>query len=112
MANVFISYNRQAEAITKALAANIQALGHTVWFDQGLTGGQAWWDEILSQIRGCDRFIFVLDPAALNSVACTREYGYAADLKKPILPVLISEGVSINLLPPALSQIEFVDYRK
>src|SRR5262249_1362850 len=54
---------------------------------------------------------FVLDPAALNSVACKREYGYAADLGKPILPILVSEGGSTNLLPPSLSQIEFVDYR-
>src|SRR4030095_15228226 len=32
-------------------------------------------------------------------------------LRKPILPILVSEGVSTNLLPPSLSQIEFVDYR-
>src|SRR5215475_8144386 len=111
MANIFISYNRQTKAITKALVEDIEALGHTVWFDQELSGGQAWWDQILSMIRRCDLFVFVLDPAALNSVACKREYGYAADLRKPILPILVSEGVSTNLLPPSLSQIEFVDYR-
>src|SRR5262249_4910190 len=111
MANIFISYNRQTKAITKALVEDIEALGHTVWFDQELSGGQAWWDQILSMVRRCDLFVFVLDPAALNSVACKREYGYAADLRKPILPILVSEGVSTNLLPPSLSQIEFVDYR-
>jgi hypothetical protein len=111
MANIFISYNRQTKAITKALVDDVEALGHTVWFDQELSGGQAWWDQILSMIRRCDLFVFVLDPAALNSIACKREYGYAADLRKPILPILVSKGVSTNLLPPSLSQIEFVDYR-
>jgi hypothetical protein len=111
MANIFISYNRQSKAVTKVLVEDVEALGHTVWFDQELSGGQAWWDQILSMIRRCDLFVFVLDSAALNSVACKREYGYAADLQKPILPILVSEGISINLLPPALSQIEFVDYR-
>jgi hypothetical protein len=53
-----------------------------------------------------------MTPAALNSTACQREYGYAADLGKPILPILLSDGVSTNLLPPALSVIQFVDYRK
>jgi hypothetical protein len=110
--NIFISYNRQTKAITKALVEDVETLGHTVWFDQELSGGQAWWDQILSMIRRCDLFVFVLDPAALNSVACKREYGYAADLRKPILPILVSEGVSTNLLPPSLSQIEFVDYRE
>jgi hypothetical protein len=109
--NVFISYNRQTQALTGALVKDVEALGHTVWFDQELSGGQAWWDQILSMILRCDLFVFVLDPAGLKSIACKREYGYAADLRKTILPILVSEGVSTNLLPPALSQIEFVDYR-
>ncbi len=112
MANIIISYNRQNEAIARTLADDIEALGHTVWFDQKLSGGQAWWDQILETVRDCDVFIFVLDPESLNSTACKREYGYAAELGKAILPVLVAEGVSINLLPPALSQIQFVDYRK
>jgi hypothetical protein len=111
VANIFISYSRQSKAVAKALVDDVEALGHTVWFDQELSGGQAWWDQILSMIRRCDLFVFALDPAALNSTACKLEYGYAADLRKPILPILISEGVSTNLLPPSLSQIQFVDYR-
>ena len=112
MANIFVSYNRQSGAVAKTLTDDIRELGHTAWFDQELSGGQVWWDKILATIRNCDVFVFVLDPAALNSTACKRECGYAKDLGKPILPVLVSEGVSTNLLPPALSQIQFVDYRK
>lgn len=110
--NIMISYNRQSEAITRTLAGDIEALGHTVWFDQDLSGGQAWWKQILAHVRECDIFVFALSPEALNSTACKREYAYAAELGKPILPVLVSEEVSTNLLPPALSQIQFVDYRE
>lgn len=112
MANIFISYNRKSEAIARTLADDIEALGQTVWFDHELSGGQAWWDQILARIRDCSVFVFVLDLASLNSTACKREYGYAADLGKPILPVLVAEGVRETLLPPALSKIQFVDYRK
>ncbi len=112
MANIFISYNRKAEAVAKNLADDLEVLNNTVWFDKDLSGGQVWWDRILKTIRDCDIFVFLLDPESLNSTACKREYGYAADLGKPILPVLVAEGVSINLLPPLLSQIQFVDYRK
>jgi hypothetical protein len=111
MARLFISYNRRSEAIVRALADDIEALGHAVWLDQELSGGQVWWNHILEQVRQCDVLVFVLDPEALNSTACKREYGYAADLGKPILPVLASGELSTNLLPPALSQIQFVDYR-
>jgi TIR domain len=111
MPNVFVSYGRESMAIAEALANDIRALGHEAWFDQQLTGGQAWWDEILATVRKCDVFVFVLTPRSLRSTACMSEYGYAAALRKPILPILVADGISTNLLPPALSQIQFVDYR-
>jgi hypothetical protein len=108
---VFVSYNRDSAEVTKELAEDIKALGHTAWYDQELGGGQAWWAQILERIRSSDAFVFVLDPASLDSTACKREWGYASELGKPILPVLVSDDVSSNLLPPALSRIQFVDYR-
>jgi len=112
MGKIFISYNRQSEPIVRSLADDIESLSHTVWFDHELSGGQAWWDQILARVRDCSVFVFVLSPEGLNSTACRREYSYAAELGKPVLPVLVSDGVSINLLPPTLSKIEYVDYRK
>ena len=112
MANIFISYNRQSEPIVRSLVSDIESLGHTVWFDHELSGGQAWWDQILAWVRDCSVLVFVLSPEGLDSTACKREYTYAAELGKPVLPVLVSADVSVNLLPPALSKIEFVDCRK
>ena len=108
---VFISYSRKSDATTKSLASDIVALGYSAWFDKELSGGQTWWDQILEHIRDCQLFVLVLDPESLNSTACKREYTYAANLGKPILPVLVSEGISDNLLPQALSKIQYVDYR-
>lgn len=112
MPKIFISYNRESEAIVRALAGDVEALGHDVWMDQELSGGQIWWDQILEQIRACDVFVFALSQKALDSVPCQREFNYADKLGKPILPVLVAEVVSLNLLPPELSQIQFVDYLK
>ncbi len=112
MANIFISYNRKSEALVKSLAGDIEKIGHTVWFDKELSGGQAWWDQILARILDCDVFVFGLARESLNSTACNREWGYASDLGKPILPILIAGDVSTNLLAPELSKIQFVDYRE
>ena len=112
MANIFISYNRQDEDKTKALVIDIEELGHTVWFDHELSGGEEWWQKILHSIRECDIFIFVLSKDSLESTACSLEYGYSNALGKTIIPVLVGEGVSPNLLPPALSKIQFIDYRE
>jgi hypothetical protein len=62
-------------------------------------------------VRGCDLFVFTLTGTSLRSMACKREYEYAAALGKPVLPVLVSDAVSPNLLPPGLAQIQLVDYR-
>ena len=112
MSKIMISYNRKSEAIIRILVKHLEEQGHTVWFDQDLSGGQVWWDQILAEVRECDIFVFALSPEALKSTACKREYKYADDLRKPILPILVTGGVSIKLLPPALSQIQYVDYRK
>ena len=111
MRQIFISYDRESRPFVTSLADDIEALGHFVWYDEALSGGQSWWDQILEHIRACDVFVFALAPSSLESVACGREYEYAHALGKPVLPVLIAEGVSTALLPEALSQIHFVDYR-
>lgn len=93
MANIFLSYGRSSEAITTELAGDLTALGHEVWFDRHLSGGQQWWDAILASIRKCEIFVFVLDPGSLDSRACRSEYRYGAALGKSILPVRVSTGV-------------------
>lgn len=110
MKTVFISYSRESEPVARSLAGDIEALGHTVWMDNELGGGQSWWDKILATIRDCDVVVVVISPDTLKSTACKREFGYATQLGKLILPVLVSKEVRTNLLPPALSQIQIVDY--
>ncbi len=111
MATVFISYSSKSKDLVNGLAQDLELAGNQIWFDHKLTGGQTWWDQILTQIRECDLFVFALTPDALNSHPCKLEYTYAHSLHKNILPVLLSDGVSVNLLPPELTTIQFVDYR-
>jgi TIR domain len=112
MANIFVSYSRESEAVAKILVQDFEELGHTVWFDEDLNGGQKWWDHILAKIRACDVLSMVMDKRSLSSVACVREYAYADALGKPILPILVADGISSSLLPPELSNIQYVDYRQ
>jgi hypothetical protein len=112
VASIFVSYARESDAAVQSLATDVEALDHTVWVDHDLKGGREWWDQILTHIRDCNVFMMTLSPESLSSAACKREYTYAAELGKPILPVLIAEGVSVQTLPSRLSQIQYVDYRK
>jgi hypothetical protein len=112
MTTVFISYARESQDKVRSLAQDFGALGYQVWLDQELTGGQAWWDQILRKIQGCEVFAYALSPESLDSPACKREHTYASKLGKSLLPILVSEDVCIYLLPPAVAQVQYVDYRR
>jgi len=111
MIKIFISYSRENQDIINTLSQDFNELGHQVWIDKKLTGGQAWWGQILERIKEYDLFVFALSPESLDSQACKLERAYAHALHKAILPVLVADGVSIKLLPPELSAIQHVDYR-
>ena len=111
MASVFVSYSRRSGDAIHTLIGDLEGLGHSVWFDRNLSGGHKWWRDILRKIRELDLFVFVMDKDSLESEACRSEYRYAASLGKRVLPILLSDTVSVNLLPPELSEIQFVDYR-
>ena len=74
MSRIFISYSRSDKSRVSELETDIEALGNSIWIDNELSGGQAWWNQILVSIRDTDIFVFALTQEGLDSVACEREY--------------------------------------
>jgi len=108
----FISYSRRSERIVPQLIDDLRASGiEHIWWDKNLSGGQSWWDTILQQIREADILVCLVDSAARESLAVTREYKYANDLGKTILPVLVSSKVRVEEFPVELAGKQYVDYR-
>jgi hypothetical protein len=107
---VFVSYARKDQTIIDALVSDLDRLGHEVWYDLELRGGETWWNEILRQVRVCDVLIFAASQRSSRSQACRSEAEYAATLNRPILPVQIDADVSTRLLPPCISERQFVQY--
>jgi len=112
MRRVFVSYSRNNLETVTQLVEDMKDVGIDIWHDQALTGGQRWWDDILAKIRDCEIFVFALSPESWDSEACKSELGYVVQLGKPIIPVLVSEGININLLSPPLNEIQVTDYRR
>lgn len=108
--NIFVSYSRNDADEVSALVGALTKLDHQVWCDQELGGGQAWWDRILAEIRRCDLFVLALSPDSVGSTACTRELDYAAALRKTVLPVVVKDGLSVNLLPRRLAELHHVRF--
>ena len=112
MAKIFVSYDRSSKDAVEELVQYLRDDDHDVWFDQNLTGGQKWWNDILSAIRECEIFIAALTTDFLESRPCKCETTYAYDLQKRILPVRLAGTVSTNSLPPNLGELQWVDYSR
>ena len=82
---VFVSYARADRDTASELACDIEQTNRTVWLDPELTGGQFWWDDVLSRIRACQLFVFVLSDKSLRSLSCITQYHYAVALNRPVL---------------------------
>jgi hypothetical protein len=107
---IFISYKSINRAIVHPLITDLEDMGHTVWYDQELEGGQVWWDNILENIRSCDLFIFALTPQSLDSYPCQLEYTYANACNRTIMPVELIKIPNFNLVPQILQERQLVKY--
>ena len=57
---IFVSYAHVNLPRVRKLAEFLQLGGHDVWFDQRLVGGQPWKDQLRTQIKTSQCFIYVL----------------------------------------------------
>lgn len=108
--SLFVCYSSLDGAAVRSLVADLEFARQTVWLDQDLTGGDAWWARILEQIRSADVFIFALSDQSLQSKPCQAEIGYAKALGLPILPIQIADVESYRVDP--IFSMQMVDYRK
>ncbi len=109
---IFVSYRSTDRAAVSQLVNDLVDMGHEVWYDQEVEGGQLWWQNILDNIRGADLLIFALTPRSLNSYPCQLEYNYANALRRHIIPVTLAEGITYSLLPAVLQERQIVPYVK
>lgn len=106
---IFISYARQDDVAVQSLAADLAQARQQVWLDRDLGGGDAWWPEILAQIRSATVFVFALSDNSLRSKPCRTELGYAEALGLPILPVQVGQ-VSTRRTDPIFTK-QLVEYQ-
>jgi hypothetical protein len=106
---LFASYSRADRSLLDALLNDIRALGYEVWLDEQLSGGQIWWDEILTKIRECDVFLFLVTPASVDSEACLLELGYAHAMDRTVIPVQLA-ATSPAVIPSVVSRHQIVHY--
>lgn len=107
MPTIFVSYSRHDSNITQDFAESLRREGYTVWTDvSGIPGGAVWLFEIETAITNCDTFIVMISRNAKESQWVRREYLFALDLKKRIIPICIEDVT----LPFALYDLQPINH--
>jgi serine/threonine kinase PknH len=106
---VFICHSSHDHAAVRSLVQHLQTAHESVWLDQSLIGGEAWWHRILHQIRSCTVFVVALSNSCLQSKPCRAEMDYAKALGLPVLPVIIGDVDSYRIDP--IFNVQSVDLR-
>jgi hypothetical protein len=107
--NLFFSYSRvQKDEIADIVHAS--TVYHTCWYDKKIGAGDEWWTEILSQIRNCDIFVFVLSKESTESKACEAELTYADNLGKHIIALQVDDQ-DVIFMPHLLKDNNITSYK-
>jgi hypothetical protein len=89
MPQVFISYSRRDLSFVERLVQDLKRNGMAVWYDlSGLEGGERWGEKIQQAIRQSSFVIVVLSPDSVQSEWVEREFLFASNEKKKIIPLL------------------------
>ncbi len=91
MTQVFISYSRKDLVFVERLAKDVRAAGLEVWYDlSGLEVGTRWGKEIQNALQQSQYILVVLSPNSVESEWVEKEFLYANNLKRKIIPLLYS----------------------
>ena len=114
MKHIFLSYSRKDLGFVERLAKDLQQAGYDVWYDlSDLEGGDRWAREIQAGIDQCDAFITVISPNSMASAWVEKEFLYASNAKKNIVPLMyVHSKLPIWLLDMHYIDIKGRNYKK
>lgn len=111
---IFISYAHKDNDIVLSIMERMAQDGYRIWYDEGITPGSEWDDEIAEHIDKCDSFIAFISSNYLNSKNCKDELKFVRDLEKKLLLVYIENvplpsGMALRL--GRLQDVRFYEHK-
>ena len=99
---LFVSYAHANSDQVYREIAYLQQTGINVWYDEGITPGSRWSDELANAIDHADLFLVFLTEAAVKSENCLNEIDFALRRRRPFLavelePVSLPPGIELNI---------------
>ena len=99
---VFVCYaHEDADAVFRQIAW-LNDYGVNAWYDEGITPGQEWREELAAAIQGATRVLFFVTPRSVVSEHCKRELNFAQEENREVVvihlePTELPAGLRLGL---------------
>jgi len=88
---IFVSYaHEDAEVVFRHLLW-LREHGVNVWYDDGISPGKNWRNEVVRAMAGAHLFLFFVSPKSIESKHCLNEVDFALDSSRPLLSAYVAE---------------------
>ena len=88
---IFVSYAHDDSAQIYAEIDSLTSAGFNVFYDEGISPGHSWHEDLANALEACQLFVFFVTPRSAASKNCLREVHFAEELDKPCLIVNLQE---------------------
>ena len=102
----FVCYAHDDDDIVYPELAWLHERGVNLWYDEGISAGKIWREEIGDAIRGASKVLYYVSESSLESDHCNREINFALDQRKDVLPVYLEEVALTTDLEVGLSRVQ------
>ena len=86
---VFICYSHADSGVVFPELLWLHEQGVKVWYDEGISGGQVWREEIGNAILSAEKVLYYVSRNSLDSSHCSREINFALDENIEIVPIYL-----------------------
>ena len=109
---VFISYSRKDQDAADYLCNILKENGIEYWIDkEGIYSSSNYKELIVDAIDVSKAVIFISSENSNTSINVIREIGYAVNMNKPILPLMLDDAPYAKSIRLDISDIDQIDFR-
>ena len=105
---IFVSYAHEDTVMVYPEIQWLKDQGFNIWYDEGISPGAQWHQQLADQIQKCQLFLYFVTPNSAGSVHCQREVHYATDNNKAIITVYLQQAEMPGGLNLSLGSIQAI----
>ncbi len=99
---IFVSYAHEDSEVVYPEIQWLRGQGFNIWYDEGISPGSAWSDEVALALSQCAVFLYFISPRSVASKNCLNEVNFCLSRERTILSVHLEEtalpmGVELSL---------------